>query len=427
MKKLLFILSLMSLLVSCGGGSDEDEIPVQTIPQLTTKPIIHITSNTAVSGGKDIDDGGSAISKKGMCWSRNPTPTIFDETSLDCNGSQSYISDLKQMQPNTTYYTRAYATNYIGTGYGNEFSFTTDDGGYPLNVYEGSIQLRNQQEVNSFGANHYTHITGNVIITGGFPLPTSIVTNLEALSSITTIEGSLYIWSNSLTNLEGLNNLESVGDVFDIKNVNDLTSTLALNSLRSVGGGFQIESNDSLEHIEGLTNLTSVGALFIASNFSLIDIDGFNNLTNDLYLLTIADNDMLENVDGLIGVSAVNYYLGISRNNNLTNLNGLSNLAYVGNNVGISYNNQLVNLDGLSSLNTIAGGITVIYNDALENLNGLSSSNIGVSIRVTNNDVLNDLCGIQLALVSGIDGSYTVNDNTYNPTQQDIIDGNCSL
>ena len=42
------------------------------------------------------------------------------------------------------------------------------------------------------------------------------------------------------------------------------------------------------------------------------------------------------------------------------------------------------------------------------------------------NSSLTDLCSVSLLLDNGLISSYFVYDNAYNPTQQDIIDGNCS-
>ena len=36
-----------------------------------------------------------------------------------------FTSNLTSLEPGTTYYVRAYATNSVGTAYGNELSFTT--------------------------------------------------------------------------------------------------------------------------------------------------------------------------------------------------------------------------------------------------------------------------------------------------------------
>jgi hypothetical protein len=70
-------------------------------------------------------DGGSAVIARGLCWSTNPQPTIADNVSTDGTGLGVFASILNNLQPNTTYYFRAYATNSAGTGYGNELSFST--------------------------------------------------------------------------------------------------------------------------------------------------------------------------------------------------------------------------------------------------------------------------------------------------------------
>ncbi len=42
------------------------------------------------------------------------------------NGSLgSFISEISELAPDTKYYIRAYASNAVGTGYGNEISFST--------------------------------------------------------------------------------------------------------------------------------------------------------------------------------------------------------------------------------------------------------------------------------------------------------------
>ena len=59
-------------------------------------------------------------------------------------------------------------------------------------------------------------------------------------------------------------------------------------------------------------------------------------------------------------------------------------------------------------------------------LNNLSY--IGENLRINENNLLTDLCGLQYLLINdGLIGTFVVSDNAYNPSQQDIIDGNCSL
>ena len=96
------------------------------VPTLTTVDVTSITLNSAVSGGSITADGNAAITAKGVCWSTSQTPTLSDSTTSDGTGTGDFISMMTQLDPNTTYYVRAYATNSAGTGYGNEVSFTTN-------------------------------------------------------------------------------------------------------------------------------------------------------------------------------------------------------------------------------------------------------------------------------------------------------------
>lgn len=96
-----------------------------TAPVLTTNTVTNITSIKAISGGTISDSGGVAITAKGICWSTSPNPTITNAKTNDGVGNPTYASLLKILNPSTTYYVRAYATNSIGTAYGNELTFTT--------------------------------------------------------------------------------------------------------------------------------------------------------------------------------------------------------------------------------------------------------------------------------------------------------------
>ncbi len=94
-------------------------------PTVTTNIASSITSNTALSGGTRIDDGGYYVIHNGVCWSTSPNPTIANNFTSQSQGSTSFISSITGLAPLTKYYVRAYATNTNSTGYGNEISFTT--------------------------------------------------------------------------------------------------------------------------------------------------------------------------------------------------------------------------------------------------------------------------------------------------------------
>ena len=87
---------------------------------ITTVAITNLGSTTATSGGNVLSDGGAKITAKGVCWSTSPNPTIADAHTTDGSGIGSFISNISGLNPNTTYYIRAYATNSVGTAYGGK-------------------------------------------------------------------------------------------------------------------------------------------------------------------------------------------------------------------------------------------------------------------------------------------------------------------
>jgi hypothetical protein len=100
--------------------------PPETVPVITTAAASEITKNSAVSGGEVTSDGGSPVTARGICWSTNSNPTVDDSFTTDGEGPGSFMSNLSGLNPGTEYNIRAYATNAIGTAYGNELNFTTN-------------------------------------------------------------------------------------------------------------------------------------------------------------------------------------------------------------------------------------------------------------------------------------------------------------
>jgi hypothetical protein len=91
----------------------------------TTAVTPNIYYASAASGGNIANDGGSPITARGVCWSTSSSPTIANSKSNDGTGTGAFGSTLTGLQPATTYYIRAYATNSAGTAYGNEVTYTT--------------------------------------------------------------------------------------------------------------------------------------------------------------------------------------------------------------------------------------------------------------------------------------------------------------
>jgi uncharacterized protein (TIGR02145 family) len=107
------------------GTAYGNEISFTTNPKITTNPASIITQTTATSGGNITDDGGAAITSRGVCWASFTNPTIADNHTIDGTGTGDFSSNLTGLTINTRYYIRAYYTNSGGTTYGNEIFFAT--------------------------------------------------------------------------------------------------------------------------------------------------------------------------------------------------------------------------------------------------------------------------------------------------------------
>ncbi len=103
------------------------------LPTITTNAITGITSNSATFGGTISNANGNQIMERGIVYSTSPNPTISSNKIMIGSGIGTFdtISGLGYqyahlLNPNTTYYVRAYAvTENNISAYGNEVSFTT--------------------------------------------------------------------------------------------------------------------------------------------------------------------------------------------------------------------------------------------------------------------------------------------------------------
>jgi uncharacterized protein (TIGR02145 family) len=96
-----------------------------TLAVLTTLNAVGITLSSASCGGEITSEGNVAVTARGICWAVNANPSITDNVVNIGNGPGMFTTSITSLAPTTTYHVRAWATNSVGTAYGNDISFTT--------------------------------------------------------------------------------------------------------------------------------------------------------------------------------------------------------------------------------------------------------------------------------------------------------------
>jgi uncharacterized protein (TIGR02145 family) len=129
------------------------------LPTVSTTAVTNITESSLTCGGAITYDGGSAVTVRGVCWSTTQNPTTSNSKTNDGTGSSSWVSSVTGLSPGTTYYLRGYATNSMGTAYGDQKS---------------AITLAAPPTVNTLAVNPTTETTatggGNIVSDGGSPV-----------------------------------------------------------------------------------------------------------------------------------------------------------------------------------------------------------------------------------------------------------------
>jgi uncharacterized protein (TIGR02145 family) len=160
-----------------GSGNENGKLPT-----LTTTSITKITGISAVSGGNITLEGSSTVTSRGVCWSTGTSPTTLDSKSSDGAGVGTFVSNLSNLNGNTTYFVRAYATNATGSGYGMAFSFKTL-GNVP------TVATMDATNINATGAKLIGTIQNNLlstVVTFEYGTTTSYGTSVTASPSPVT-------------------------------------------------------------------------------------------------------------------------------------------------------------------------------------------------------------------------------------------------
>ena len=420
------ILFSLTVIISCSSETEENTNGIPNVPVDILE--IYIDENPITNSEIVIIEGASTTENISFTLS-NEEP--LNSLKIDESTGQLTVKDSLKFN---------FETNPIITATANVFKQYINNNGQSTidlirktniqihlnDVYEkyshiGDITLYNQEDVNHFGLENPWGVSGTLSLRGNDIVdlsPISGILNVGTLelknfeqpfpnmSFIDEVKNSLIIENNpGITNFFGIPSIENLEADFKIINNNQIVSLEGIPYQITIEGGLYIKNNSLLNSLEGLQNINTVnGYIFIWNNVNLEDITAFSGLTILNSSLTLDSNYSLTNLNGLENITEINGRLKITGQNLIFDLNPLNNLQKITGTLQISGNPLLYNIDALSNLQILNG-----------------------DFRIVGNQVLNDFCGVSNLFTNGVfNGEYIVFSNLYNPTQQDILDGNCS-
>jgi hypothetical protein len=154
--------------------------------------------------------------------------------------------------------------------------------------------------------------------------------------------------------------------------------------------------------------------------------DGYNVIDGFVALWKVED---LNSLKGLSNITFVKGDIYIENGSEIKSLEGLNNLDSIGKSLSILMMKNLVDINDLSNLKSIGGRLNIFNNISLLSLDGIENIEIvECLIKITGNDSLVDFCAIKdLLSEDGAGGEVWIYENAFNPTVEDIINGDCSL
>jgi uncharacterized protein (TIGR02145 family) len=288
MKNILKYIPLFVIL-SFQGCSKYESV---TIPELSTYDVTDITDSSATCGGKIISDKGTPILMKGVCWSEESKPTTLNFNTQDGDGNDSFTSLLTKLKPSTKYYIRAYATNKIGTGYGNEVQFTTST----------TTPIIKTEEIFEISYT-YAKCKSNLISDGGFPIISKGI--CWSTSDNPTINDSKTIESTTIGEFTSILTNLKANTTYYIRSY--ATNSLGINYGNSLS--FTTKTAQIIHDIDG----NSYQAIQIGTQFWLDENLKVTHYSNGDSIPFITDNTGWKNA----AAGAYCYYDNTSSNGNM--------------------------------------------------------------------------------------------------------------
>lgn len=274
--------------------------------------------------------------------------------------------------------------------------------------FRDGLTLTTQAQVDAF-TGPCEFIPGTVYIDG------SGIVRLDSLYKIKAIGGAFTIANTSLTTLHGLESLQSIGSLLDIRNNGSLTNLDGLQNLKesgaATGATIRVLNNAQLTSINGLRRIKKVNFnLIIQSNNQLTNLSGLDSVETVVNNVQITFNASLTSTAALRSLTRINRDLRIENNALLPEADGFESLKYVGFDMRIINNGQLNTLRSFTSLDSVRNLLRIESNNGMDSIVGLTGLDfIGRGLRIQNNSTLKNINS--LSQLTEVVRELTINNN----------------
>lgn len=258
--------------------------------------------------------------------------------------------------------------------------------------HQERIEIKDNIDLlNLSGLNNLTFIGRGMHISGN-----DAMTSLTGLESLTTVDGwYFYIgFNDALLSLDGLDNLTTVNDIFTLKENISLTDISALSQLSFVGRNLDI-SDCPISSLEGLENLNYIGEdLWIVNNENLSNFNGLGGLDIIGGDLWIWGNNSLTDLNGLkINQPDSLTNLRIAYNSNLAICEVQCICYYIENQIGpFEIHNNEEGCNNENEIKTACQGVNINSQELIEEITVLPNPAISIiQITGTHENNVNDI------------------------------------
>lgn len=287
------------------------------------------------------------------------------------------------------------------------------EGLHNLRGVSGDVFFGDNRELATFNGLTSLRYTGDLGLFG------NDMRDLSGLEALDSVAGTLRIFNfNELTDLSDLSELSYIKSLSIIDNPS-LTTTAGMTDLRTIAADIEIRRNPALIDLRGFEVVKVCEDVDVESNESLSSLTGLNGL-EEVLSLEIQNNPKLTDLLPLKNLDQVFVNLNIGNNGELRSLLGLEFLTLV-DNFNISGNALLTDLGSLQSLVSLSD-LSIADNPALTNLDAFDGISQMDRCNINRNASLSDFCGIANI---DIKVNFQASDNAFNPTEEDLANGNC--